>query len=299
LLANPKTCGIFEVDRQDGFEVNRPGGRMSIQAWWNVRLAVVTATGMVVVAGVAPHVHGGPISYSVIEPDSSGRWIERLVEPGEIDAVPQGEMVENYDNWRSPTFWDGQTVFTGQAVQVGDREVGDDLRLVNYGGGIVDSVGISRKNLATERFMGDFDLDISFYRASDLHQIGQILVTVVGGGLDVPPGGARLTYFGFGTLRRFNLVLENDIYMTVRYSNVQGVRPEDVGQLIGGPVTTGFSSSIYRDFTLGQNLDLGETPQMNLGMSVRTVVPSPGVAVVLLGLGVMFPRQHRRLRVPR
>lgn len=238
--------------------------------------------------------NAGPITYSVIEPDANGRWIERLAAPGEFGTVPQGVVVENYDNWRSPDFWDGQTVFTGQSVQVGDREVGDDLRLVNYGGGILDSVGISRKNLATERFMGDFDLDIAFYRASDLHQIGQILVTIVGGGLDLPPGGARLSYFGFGTLRRFNIVLENDIFMTVRYSNVQGVRPEDVGQLVGGPITTGFSSSIYRDFTLGQNFDLGETPQANLGLSVRTFVPSPGAAAMLFLYGYSAARRKPR-----
>lgn len=265
---------------------------MSIQARWNVRLAVATAMGLSVVAGIAPHVHAGPISYSVIEPDDNGRWIERLVEPGELGVVPQGEVIENYDNFRSPEIWDGQTIFDGRFVQVGDREVGDDLVLSGYQAGIVDSAGFTRTNLSIERFMINFDLDLRFYRSSDLALLGEVLFTVVGA-VPLEPGGRRFTYVEPGGLRSFGIRLDSEVFMTVKYTNVQGVRAEDVGQLVGGPINTGSSSSLYRDFTLGQNLDLGETPQANLGLSVRTVVPSPSGVGLLVATASGLLRRRR------
>lgn len=80
----------------------------------------------------------------VIAQDEQGRWVERAMDDNQN---PQSDVVENYDNWRRSNR-DGHTVFFGD-YRVGGNEIGDDMQLVDYSGGIMDNLGFSRVNLSS------------------------------------------------------------------------------------------------------------------------------------------------------
>lgn len=129
--------------------------------------------------------------------------------------------------------------------------------------------------------MTDYDVTFRFYDYDTMQLLDSLSIEVTS--FPLAPGQFTLTEFEPGGLRRFALDIDDHVWMTIQFTRVLGIPLNDLGQLVGGPPNTGDSSRFIRNFMTGDLIDLGDSPEANLGMFVKTVaVPEPGCAVVLL-----------------
>ncbi|MDX2148431.1 MAG: hypothetical protein SFZ23_13005 [Planctomycetota bacterium] len=197
-----------------------------------------------------------------------------------------------YDNWTPPL--PGRTVLNS-VLRVGGDEIGDDLNLTNYQDGVLDSMGWTLVNTSSNDDIVSYGFRIRFTDSNT----GEVFVdrTYPATPLPTPiPPGARLrSSFPFGSQLSFQIPVRPRMYFTIQYFDVVGASVDDIGLLYGGPTTVGSSSRFIRNFTTGQDIDLGGSNQ-NLGFYIRVrPIPTPGaVSFALLSLGLATRRRRSK-----
>jgi hypothetical protein len=198
-----------------------------------------------------------------------------------------------YDNWRSPnSSFDelrGRTNLT-QTIRTGSHEVGDDLVLADVGASELSDLAYSVVNLSSTDTLGWFRRTIRWY-SDDFMLVGQDSARVLANF----QAGSRVAVFtsGFYLLSR-QIPTSPRMFMTLQYTEVTGIDPADIGMLTGGPVGTGSSSQFIRNFTTGQQIDLGSENQ-NLGFFIDSLpIPAPGsFAAFVTAIGIFARRRQR------
>ncbi|MBU6412554.1 MAG: hypothetical protein KGS45_03705 [Planctomycetes bacterium] len=207
------------------------------------------------------------------------------------DPLPAIER--SYDNWRG-TNRGGQTVRRG-ALTTGSSEYGDDLVFASTETVRLSDLGFTVANLANSGSITGFDLRIRIYSATTMEVLLDDFANyvLIGGGID--PGRAGYVFseggFFFGT----NTIISTPVFITTQVTSVQGIDLSQVGVGYGGPINTGSSSSLIRNFTSGQNIDLGADPQNNLLFFIDSVVvPSPSSVSLLAASSLLALRRRRK-----
>jgi hypothetical protein len=222
-------------------------------------------------------------------------WLCELGRDGLIrraDAIPPGpaDFTEVYDNARDD-FVGGRTVLNRRA-RTGGREVGDDLNLSSYSGTTLDSTIHTIVNFSQDAELRRIRSTFRWYDRADSRLLGEVSFPAQFA-VPLPPETGTIIYAAEGFWDSFNITLADQIYFTLQYSEPVGIDIEDIGQLYGGPINTGSSSRFIRDFTLGQDIDLGDD-QTNLGMAIRVnPVPAPATALAVMTICPWLARRRR------
>jgi hypothetical protein len=198
-----------------------------------------------------------------------------------------------YDNWRFPDpdpEFNGQTFLTERFV-IGTDEVADDAVLVNWQPGIISDLGWTYHNHSTTQSITSFRATFKFY---DSHDALLGVDSATYSGQTIRPGGSAMVYTSGGFYEGFQIPTSEHMYISIQFSEMVDFDVNDVGILYGGPITAGDSSQFIRNLTTGEQIDLGDIPQANLGFFIDTVpVPAPGSLVVLGVWAGVLTRQRR------
>ncbi|MDX2146909.1 MAG: hypothetical protein SFZ23_05255 [Planctomycetota bacterium] len=198
------------------------------------------------------------------------------------------QSIMMYDNWTPPL--PGRTVLNS-VLRVGRDEIGDDLNLTNYQDGFIDGMGWTIANLSTTNQITSYRERLTWID----RDTSQILGSVTYGGEPlrepIPPGARFRVDIPSSSVR---VPVRPRMYFTIQYFDVVGASVDDIGLLYGGPTTVGSSSRFIRNFTTGQDIDLGGSNQ-NLGFYIRVrPIPAPGVcAAGLFAFGALATRRRR------
>jgi hypothetical protein len=241
------------------------------------------------------------LATAVAQADIVRSRIEWIV-PGEVArTVPVSDddpelmnRVMAYDNW-TPINLGGQTRLTGQ-LRTGADEYGDDLNLVPLSGGLLDSAGFTTFNAGTTGDLERSRISLRWYDPATSTLIGEFRFMLIYSS-PIAPGRGEFTGFLPGDLASLGIVVPDSVTMTVQHFDPVGIAPADLGMRFGGPNTIGSSTRFARNFTIGQNIDLGQGN--NLGLFIRTVpIPAPAPAALGIILGLGFGLRRRRASMP-
>lgn len=198
-----------------------------------------------------------------------------------------------YDNWRYPG-GGGNTLRRG-LFQTGSDEAGDDLQLASGTEGIVNDLGWSVAHCGTTGSLSALRVIKRFYDANTMALLytDDAFYTFVG--TTIRPGEAAKIYSDGGLYRSLNIPAPQSMFMTLQFADPVGMDVADLGIGYGGPINTGSSSSFIRNFTTGQNTDLGADPQNNLLFFIDSVVvPSPSSVSLLAASSLLAFRRRRK-----
>jgi len=202
--------------------------------------------------------------------------------------------VRAYDNWRYPG-GGGNTSTRGQ-IRTGVQEVGDDLQLMSGAAGIVNDLGWSVAHTGSTGALSALRVIKRFYAADSLALLFTDDAFYNFVGVTIRPGESAIIFSNGGLYRGLNIPALERMYFTLQFSDPVGMEVADLGIGYGGPINTGSSSSLIRNFTTGQNIDLGTDPQNNLLFFIDSVaVPAPSAAAVL-GCGSLLALRRLRPR---
>lgn len=205
------------------------------------------------------------------------------------DRDSSTEQVTLFDTWRFPNEG-GATNYRGN-ILTGFDAVGEDMIGAQGLGGIVTDIGYSLANLSTNRSIRFNRITYSFW------SIDGILIASRSRdeffAVAIQPGQLVQSFFGANQFRFFNVTVPDQFYMTIQRESFDGVPASAFGAMWGSPITTGSSTQFYRNFTTGQNIDLGDS-QNNLMMYVKTdPIPSPSSAALLATSSLLALRRRR------
>jgi hypothetical protein len=201
-------------------------------------------------------------------------------------ATPQ----YGYDNWRN-SILGGVSERIGN-IRVGSLEVGDDVVMAtsgrltgeNYSIVHMGTSGIGTSYIQTNRWFdsnGVLLQDFTFQIDASASNFG--------------PGTMLYVRAGDGFWTFLNLQLPQQVYASHQWSNPIGMDINDFGQAIAGPRTIGYSSQYIRNFTTGQDIDLG-SDQLNLCLALRVdPVPAPSAASLFAASSLLALRRRRTL----
>lgn len=223
--------------------------------------------------------------------DANGAWRSPL------DSQDPQAVTENY--WRSPVSQPpGETFRRGVIATAGD-ELGDDLDLVNYQpGSILSAAGWNIVNLSSNQSLTGADFMLRWYRRSDMTLLGSEFVEFRSP-FPIPAASGAKLGDSDGFVAHLQIPLDDEICFTNQILQTIGIELADAGQMYGGPLNTGSSSSFVRNFTDGQMVDAGSAPLNNMLLYVRSQpIPTPATAsVALIGL-IACTRRRRRPACP-
>jgi hypothetical protein len=194
-----------------------------------------------------------------------------------------------YDNWTAPL--DNGVTVLDQTLRVGGDEIGDDINLRRFTPGIIDSFAWTVANLSSTQTMENVSIRFRFYNRDSGSMISTLTTGFGDPPLNVGPLSSNTYRIAPGSLSFFNLAAAERMYMTMQVVDIVGIPLSDFGVLYGGPITTGTSSSLIRNFTTGQDIDLG--PGKNLGFLVSVTIPTPASASLLLITATLATRRRR------
>jgi hypothetical protein len=219
--------------------------------------------------------------------DASG---VRLLETTYAGDVYPATGTRSYDNWRYPGGDPPGQSLIGERLVLGNVEVGDDLLLADWQPCKVNDIGWSLCNNSATGSLTFFGATIRFYDGS-LALLGTDTATY--SGQTFRPGARALVQSSGGFYGRFNISTTQAMFMSIEFFGTVGVDPGDVGVLYGGPITFGNSSRFARNMTTGDLIDLGASPQANLGFFIDTVVPAPSAASLFAASSLLALRRRR------
>jgi hypothetical protein len=224
------------------------------------------------------------VSLEIYRDENGVSWTRPSTTPRLIPATGD----QSYDNWRSSSEG-GETSLLTRFNNVGTQEIGDDLVLSNCSPSFVNDLGFTLVNGSRTQGISRYRSTFRFYdeNLTLLGVVSEVVNTIF------PPFGAASIFTSGGYFRPFNIPTAPRMFMTTQYTEVIGDNSL-VGLLYGGPVTTGSSSRFIRNFTTGQQIDLGGEDQ-NLGFFIDTVpIPGPGALTVMaVAMGVVGCRRRR------
>lgn len=248
---------------------------------------------LVTLALFAGSVVAQPTGYTRMQWLDDSHTVARLDRIDAPDVQPQA-IIESYDNWRSPTYGNGAFVMSG-VQRVGTHEFGDDLSLVNnHAGAILDSTGSSFSNMAAYGVWTSVRVTYRWY-ALDAGQMLRSYSFLLLMGFTFNPGETYLSGDNDGDWRFLQVPLPTRFGFSIQYSDATGISTNDIGMAVGGPRNTGFSSSFLRDYTVGQDLNLGND-QTNLAMYIHSYsVPGPTALGLTCICSIAVNRRPRRI----
>jgi hypothetical protein len=226
---------------------------------------------------------GQPVKRLVQEwADESRTIVKTRVETREADELDPQAVSSNYDNFTPPDL--GGRTRTLRVLRTGSDEVGDDLQLVANTGGQLSGSGWSLCNLSQTQTLLQWTQTFRWYDRNGTLIASQSQIAFA------PPGGVGPGVFALlqqldGFWGGFNIVLPDQVFMSVQFTNTIGIDNADMGIWIAGPVSVGSSARTYRNFTSGAFVDPGADNE-NLAALIRAeIIPSPSS---LLGVAAML-----------
>ncbi|MDX2146710.1 MAG: hypothetical protein SFZ23_04240 [Planctomycetota bacterium] len=242
--------------------------------------AFLMATSPLFLAGAIGHAN--PVRVFTYTPTFDGTpWTIQEDDGGSDTNLGPDDIVRNYDNYSAPT------VFSNR-IRTSDREFGDDLQLAKWHPGYVANIGFSIVNFSSST-INNLRVTFRFYNAD-----GQLVYSERSSPLfvNMPAGFAYLISSDGAAWLPAQIPTSRNMYLSIQFSDVVGASIDDVGMLYGGPIGIGNSSRFIYDFTNNQQIDLGESPQANLGFFLYSV-PAPG-ATTLVFVGLVPLARRRR-----
>jgi hypothetical protein len=245
------------------------------------------------VGSIATQAQGRVDQYFIEEwaDESRTTSIARPVSAAEFFGVDTAAVSTNYDNWTSPRF--GGRTEVMPPIRIGGAEIGDDLLLQGNTGGQLTASGESIFNFNRTENITAFSRRLRWYSSEgSLLSEYQSRVVIVGGALFANTGALTRQSDGFWDF--LNLSFPNQIFASVQYSEPDAATVDDFGVYLAGPTTVSTSTSLYRNFTTGQNLDTGSA-NVNLSWYIRTqVIPTPASGVVAVALSCLISLRRTR-----
>jgi hypothetical protein len=199
-----------------------------------------------------------------------------------------------YDNWRFPGASDpryrGQTSLPHK-LRIGPDEVADDAFLVSWSPSIINDVAWTYSNMSLTQSITVYRATIRFYD-NKFRLLGED--SALYSGQTTPPGSSTRVSTDGGFFQQYNFPTTQHMFISIQFSDMVNFDVNDVGILYGGPITAGDSSRFIRNLTTGEQIDLGDTPQANLGFFIDTVpIPTPSGVVALSAAATTLTRRRR------
>jgi hypothetical protein len=214
----------------------------------------------------------------------------------EYDAA-SGMFVDVADHVRPQTevtlfdSWNGPVSLIQGYLTTGFDTVGEDMFSSNRLGGIVTDIGYTLANLSTTRPIRYNRIVYSFWSLE-----GDLIATRPFDeffAVAIQPGQAVKIHFGSNQFRFFDVTVPDQFYLTIQRESFDNVPASAFGVAWSSPLSVGSSTEYYRNFTTGQNIDLGSN-QNNLTMYVKTdPIPSPSAASLLAASSLLALRRRR------
>ncbi|MDX2146433.1 MAG: hypothetical protein SFZ23_02835 [Planctomycetota bacterium] len=176
-------------------------------------------------------------------------------------------------------------------LRVGSDEIGDDLYMVPGTGGQVSTIARTLVNMSATGRIDQYRMSL-IWRDLATQGVQQRRDFVILSSL--PPGVGAVITIPSIILDPLSIIVPDNAYFSVRYSDPIGIDPSDFGVLTGGPNIAGSSSRFIQNFTTGQQIDLGSEDN-NIAYVIATrPIPAPGSALGLASLaGVLAARRRR------
>lgn len=238
----------------------------------------------------------GPIRICREIPHPSGNGRTLIVDAASVEDPPRPAFVDTFawNNWTTPDWpyfgGPGQTS-VGTPLIIGSHEVGEDMQLLPGTGGKWSDRGYSMHNGSSDQFVTEYRQTFRWYSMSGV--LLHTFTLLVGFQEPLLPGESALIFTGPESYLRRNYILPEQFFFTVQYSQFYEYDINNIGVLTGGPITDGFSSNFARDFTTGQNIDLGDQ-YSNIMFYIRTQpIPSPSSASLLAASSLLALRRRR------
>jgi hypothetical protein len=199
-----------------------------------------------------------------------------------------------WNNWTFPGWpyfgGPGRTIF-GPGLVIGSHEVGEDMTFVSGTGGVWSDYGISMYNGSTNESVTRWRRTYRWYTPSGQLLHSWSLISTFNEPL--LPGERAIIFSGPDTAYRLGYVLPEQVYFTIQFDQFTNYDVNNIGVLTGGPITDGSSTNFARDFTTGQDIDLG-SEYSNMVFYLRTrPIPAPSAASLFAATSLLALRRRR------
>ncbi|MDX2148302.1 MAG: hypothetical protein SFZ23_12345 [Planctomycetota bacterium] len=210
---------------------------------------------------------------------------------GSSSPAGPDEVYANYDNFTRTAEGGQSDRITG--LRVGGDEIGDDLFLADYLGGVLTGTGYSLGNFSATNELHAWTYTNRWYDWQSLEVIREVSIRVELDGFTIQPGTLAQTLVLDGGWDSFGIRLRDRIWAGYQFSDPVGIAVSDFGIEIAGPRTLGSGTSAIRNFTTGETIQL-QNDTYNPNWLVRTRgVPSPGsLASLALAGGFLLTRRR-------
>lgn len=181
-----------------------------------------------------------------------------------------------YDNWRSPSVG-GSTIF-GSAVRMGGAEVADELFMTTSGPSLFTDFAFTIANTSTTEFFQSVHLINRIYDGNRTLLFAHDRII----NIPIPPGGRVGIFSDSNVYGGFGIILPPHVFVSMQFTDGVGGDAANLGFLLAGPRTTGYSDQFAYNFTSGETLNFDGSDQTNMGFFIDTAeVPAPSAAAIL------------------
>ena len=221
------------------------------------------------------------------------RWaandeVEYVQRDHDVQTPQQG--FHAYDNWRPSEFGGNTNLALGTRFRMGGDEFADDLFMTTTGPALFTDFAFTIANTSqTQRLE-------SVWLTNRIYDDNRVLLFADARriSISIAPESAIGIYSNSNVYTRYGVNLPPHIYVSMQFSDAIGVDSADVGCLLPGPRTTGYSTQFAYNFTTGQTLSFDGTDQTNMAFFVDTAnVPLPGSAATLVAATSLALRRRR------
>jgi hypothetical protein len=206
-----------------------------------------------------------------------------------VDDVLDPASTWYYDNYRDQVRG-GQSQRL-EMYRVGSDEVGD-LVVSDVGGGRLRGENFTLTHVG-QTGVGTYITKRNRWYDQSGQLIREFVFDIDMSLAHLTPGLLKNYSAGDGFWDFLNLDLPASSYISHQWFNPIGMDAADLGQAIAGPRTIGYSSQFIRNFTTGQDIDLG-SDQRNLCLAVRVdPIPSPSSLSLFAASSLLALRRRR------
>lgn len=230
--------------------------------------------------------HAQPIQNLRLEWANEQHTLARAIA---VDDVLDPSATWYYDNYRDQVRG-GQSQRL-EMYRVGSDEVGD-LVVSDVGGGRLRGERLTLGHVG-QSGVGTYISKWNRWYDDNGNLLREFLFDVDLSLSNLSPGSLKSIEAGDGFWDFLNLDLPSATFVSHQWFNPVGMDAADLGQAIAGPRTIGYSSQYIRNFTTGQDIDLG-SDQRNLCLALRVdPIPSPASASLLAASSLLALRRRR------
>lgn len=211
--------------------------------------------------------------------------------PADSDHQSPAAGFRAYDNYRTPDRGGNTNYDLATRYRMGGHEVADELFMVTTAPSIFTDFAFSIANTSATQRLQSVRLVNRIYDENRVLLFADDRIINIG----IAAGGAILIFSDSNVYLRYGVVLPPHIFVSMQFISAVGVDVADVGCLVVGPRTTGYSDQFAHNFTTGQTIDFNGSDQSNMAFFVDTAqVPSPSAATVFCLSALPVVRRRRR-----